>query len=261
MSIMMNNADGSQSEVFTKTEMDTAKTQATEAATKAATEVSTKLVEEKIEEFKKANPSGAEEIETLKKDLETKVGEIKTLEDAAKGEGDGGAGAGAGDGEDSEQIKRLRKEKDELKEDFDKKFDAMGEQLKTVIGDAKTDLIKKVLDGASESDVEAAGGKEEFQKKIELKYDSFKEEAVSPQQIAERVAESVTLVTGNKPAESIMDGATGAGGKGDEDHGAGQPKEVSDTAKKVGTGLGITDEDRALYGPGGDKHKSSGEQN
>lgn len=248
---MITNPDGTQSEVFTKEELEAAKKEATETATKAATDAATKAAEEKIEEFKKQNAPAAEEIETLKKGIEEKDAKIKELE----GEKDP-TDQKEKDAKD-EQIKRLREEREEDKKVFDDKFKAMEDTLKSVVGDAKTELIDAAVKNAKQSDIDAAGGKEQYQKKLEAAYDDFKGDAVTRTQIADRVTKSVTLVTGNKPAPNLMDGATDGGARGEGDPGSGQQKEMSAEAKGLASKFGISEEDQKKYGPGGEKHHQS----
>ena len=176
MSQMIKNSDGSETEVFTADEVKAAEKKATETATEAAQKTAKEGFDTQLEEYKKENPSGAEEIGTLKKDIETKEAKIKELEGEEGGEGEGDKD------KHGEQINRLKKEAEEGKKELEGKIETMGKQLQDVVGDTKDGLIKK-----------AAGGDEELQKKIELHYDSFKGDVVTKSDIITRVESAFKL--------------------------------------------------------------------
>lgn len=259
MTQMIINADGSQSEVYSKAEHDKNVEEATKAATKTATDSASEAAkttfEQQLETYKKDNPSGAKEIEDLKSSITEKDAKLAELEgdDDDDKEGD--------KGKHDEQIKRLRTEREESDKVLTEKLEKMGDTIKEITGDVKTQFIDAAIKGLSEAQIKEAGGEKEARSKIEVKFDSFEGDPGTRSEIAARVADAAILAIGVATVPDVMDNAAGDGGKGAEDHAGGQPKEVSETSKKVGTALGISEEDRKTYGPGGDKYKSSSSVN
>ena len=229
------NIDGKEVELFTKEEMDAKEKEVKEAETKIGQEASVKAGEEAVEKYKSENPDKTTELTKAQEDL---VEANKKLEEA-----EGGTGGGEGD---SEQVKRLRKDREEAQAKHTEEIQKVQEQLKvitdTVVGNVKEDLLVKF-----------SGGDEEVRKKIELKYDSFVGDAVT-KEITTRMMEAVTLVTGAAPAPGILDAAMGAGARGETAEGGEVKKHVvTENEKAIGKVLGISEEDRVKYGPEGEK--------
>lgn len=216
---------GKEIEVFTAEDLNKKIEDAKSEHNKSMQEALEKAKTEAIDEFKKNNPDKSAEVEKLQKDL-------KTAQDALDSAGEG----------DSEQVKRLRRERDEAQEalktqigDLTKQF---GEIRNTIVGNVKEDLLKKF-----------AGDDKDKRAKIERFYDDFKGEAVTKEQITERMAHAVTLATGTQPAPGFMDGASGAGARGDGNSAPKPGSEPTENELALGKQLGITPEIRAKYSP------------
>lgn len=203
---------GQEIEVFTPQE---AETKAQELANAA------------IEKYKTEHPDQTQVINQKEQELKNAQEKLRLAEEAAAGT-------------ETEQIKRLRSERDEaqrkfaegvgsLKKDFD-------EFRMSVIGDTKG----KLLDAASQ-------GNPDVRKKIELEFDNYKPNDNTPAGIQERIAVAMQIVTGRKPTPGALDNL-GSGQRGGGGYVPTAPaKEISENARKIGDVFGITQEDRKWY--------------
>lgn len=205
--------DGNEVEAFTPEELETKKKEALDA-------------------YIKENPSKKDEFEKLQADLKTATDKLAEIE--------------SGGGDDA-QKKRLKDEKkaaeDALKTVTDGFRKEMDEFKSGFINGHKT----KVLDKLSKGDPE-------LRKKIELEFDQYSEGKKAPaneMEITERLTKAFTLATGNKPAPNFMDGAAGAGARGDHASGGGKggATEETENSKAMRKALGITDKDVEKFTP------------
>lgn len=205
MSRMITNPDGSQSEVFTKEEVDKAAEDATktatEAASKAATETAAEAQKKFEEKWAKDHPDQSKEIETLKTSL-------VDAEDKLKAAGVAGEGGTAGGGDKDEQIKRLREEREGLEKKIEEKEKARDVQIQELRNDMvsgqKTELLNKF-----------AGDDADKREKIESEFNNYLPDKNDPASIQTRMEKANALVEAAAPAPGTIDNKTGAGGKGD----------------------------------------------
>jgi len=245
MSTFIKNPDGSQTEVFTAEEVEAKAKEAADAATRTATDAATKAAEEaaekRIEEFKKSNPDQTEELDKLKDQL----AEANAKLEAAGGKED------EEDGE-SGQVKRLREERDEARRALDEKMGDFEKGLESVksarTGDIKTELLNKF-----------AGDDKELREKIEVHFDSFVGDAITREEIQQRMENAVLLATGKPASPGVLDNIASSSSKG-EDTGTQKTHEPTENEKAIGTVLGVSEEDRKKYGPGGEKDPNKSNQ-
>lgn len=206
--------DGNEVEAFTPEELEAKKKEA-------------------LDEYIKNNPSKAGEFEKLQKDLETATNKLKEMEE--------------GGGNDDAQKKRLKDEKkaaeDALKTGLEGFRKEMDEFKNNFISGHKNKVLEKL-----------SKGDPELKKKIEFEYDQYSEGKKAPAneiEIQERLTKAFTLATGNKPAPNFMDGAAGAGQRGEgHNGGSGNAKEPeSDNSKNMRKAFGITDKDVEKFTP------------
>ena len=76
-------------------------------------------------------------------------------------------------------------------------------------------------------------------------------------EITERMENAVQLATGKKAEPGFLDNITSASTKG-EDSAETKKHEPTQNEKSIGNVLGISDKDRELYGPGGEKAANTG---
>ena len=187
---------------------------------------------EAVEDYIKNNPSKKEDMDKLQNDLKVTTEKLKQLEEA---------------GGDDAQKKRLK----QAKEDAEKALADGITGIRKEMDDFKNNFVAghktKVLEKLSKGDPE-------LRKKIEFEYDQYSEGKKAPAneiEIQERLTKAFTLATGNKPTPNFMDGATGAGQRGDgHNGGAGISKEPeSDNSKSMRKAFGITDKDVEKFTP------------
>lgn len=180
-----------------------------------------------IDDYKIANPDQTEKL----KALETTAADTQRKLDEALNAGD------------TEQVKRLRQERDDANKKFVEGVSGVKKEFEdfrsTILGDQKG----RLLDAAS-------GGNQEIRKKIELEFDNYKPTDNTPAGIAERMAIAAQIVTGRKPAPGMLDAIAGGAGArgGGGSYVPSQPaKEVNQNTKAIGEVLGVSDEDRKWY--------------
>jgi len=237
---MYKNPDGTETEVFTKDEVDTqvknAKDEATKSAGDAAAETIKKASEDAVNKYKEDHPDKAQEI----KDLESKLSDAEEKLKTAEGD-DGGD-----DKNKDEQVSRLKKAKEEIEETLGGKITELTNKVEGMVGDKKSNLIKKL-----------SNGDDEMAKKIEFEFDNYRSSETSESAIQERMEKAYTLVTGKNDAPGILDGTISAGDRGSANLGDEANKEkMPDSAKSMGKNLGISEKDIETFGPGGEKDPS-----
>lgn len=188
---------------------------------------------EAVDEYIKENPVKQEDYNKLKTDLETATTKLKEFEE--------------GGGNDDAQKKRLKDAKEAAEKALADGLTGIRKEMDDFKNNFITGHKTKVLDKLSKGDPE-------LKKKIELEYDQYSEGKKAPAneiEVTERLTKAFTLATGNKPAPNFMDGAAGAGTRGDgKNGGSGDTKEPeSENAKAQRKALGITDADVEKFGP------------
>ena len=222
------NKDGKEVEVFTKEELDAEVKKATDVATSSASKLADEKAQQAIESYKASNPDKTKEIEKLKNDLAEAVAKLETAENYGKGGGEGG--------DRDQQIERLRKEKDEAVSNLTKKIDELNTQIQTGQQTQITNTKNSLLD-------KYAGKDPEVRKKVELEFDKYRADEVTPEQMENRMKTAVAI-SGVKvdPTPGPLDGGNGGGNRGDGNYGGGAPV-VTDNAVKIGAALGVKKEE------------------
>lgn len=204
---------GQEIEVFTPQEVET---KAKEIAEKA------------IETYKAEHPDQTQVINEKETALRDAQEKLRLAEEAAAGS-------------ETEQVKRLRRERDAAQENFTKGVSSLKKDFDefrtSIIGDTKA----KLLDAASQGNIE-------IRKKIEFEFENYKPNDNTPAGIQERIAVAMQIVTGRKPSPSALDnlGASQRGG-GSGYTPSSQAKEINENTRKIGEAFGISDEDRKWY--------------
>lgn len=208
------NEKGEEIEVFTSEDVEA---RAREAADKAKAEA--------IDEYKKANPDQTGELDSLRSELAKKEADLQAALDASSGN-------------ESEQVKRLRAERDKAQLAADKAVADLGSKVDTFIqgqiNEFKTELLDKL-----------SGNDPDLKKKIEFEFDRYRPNDNSKQAITERMQKAYSLAT-DKPAPGVLDGISG-GDRGNSNPGGEVKKEYNANEKAIGNALGITEEDRVNY--------------
>lgn len=216
---------GKEIEVFTKEELDAEVKKATDTATSAASKLADEKAQQAIDSYKASNPDKTKEIEKLKNDLAEAVAKLEQAESYDDKSGNRDA-----------QIERLRKEKDEAVGALTKKV----EELTTTIQNNQTTAMQTTKNALLDK---YAGKDPEARKKVELEFDKYRADEVTPEQMENRMKTAVSI-SGVKveDAPGPLDGGNGAGGRGDGNYGGGKTV-VTENATKIGAALGITKEE------------------
>ena len=205
--------DGNEVEAFTPEELETKKKEALDA-------------------YIKENPSKKDEFEKLQADLKTATDKLTELE--------------SGGGDDA-QKRRLKEEKKAAEDALKTGLEGIRKEMDEFKNNFVTGHKTKVLDKLSKGDPE-------LKKKIEMEYGQYSEGKKAPAneiEVTERLTKAFTLATGNKPAPNFMDGAAGAGARGDHSNGGGKGAkgEETDNSKAMRKAMGITDSDVEKFTP------------
>lgn len=246
------NINGKEIEVFTQEEVDKKlkeqKKSVEDEVKKVLEKENKKTVDEAVkkavEKYAKEHPDANEKIEELTTKLDEATKKLEAAGADPDEEGD----------DDSPQVKRLRKERDEIKKEFE---------------DFKGDVNKKIDDmqkGAAENTKEKflkrlAGDDKELKEKIELEFDNYRPDANSESEIEERMGKAYKLATGDDPKPGALDVVPGSGS--DKGDGAtpnpNETKEPTENAKNIGKPLGVSQEDWDKYGDKGDQVEAPGD--
>lgn len=177
--------------------------------------------------------------------------EVKTQSDAAvaKAKNDAEASAAAMktqlDAKEAELAKlkekdmnfgKVKTEAEKDREEKDRLQKEINDLKTTVVGNFKTEMLKQLSNG----DVE-------LQKKIELEYSQFSGEAITNEQISERLQKSAKLAGVEKSASVLGSAFNRIGGRSPENAGS-EPIKVAEASRVVGAKMGITEEDWKKYG-------------
>lgn len=239
MSMKIKDETGNEVEVFTQKELDekiqTAKDDAIKIATDTATETAKKAADEAIEKYKEDNPDKTKEIDDLKDKLSDAEAKLEAAED-----GDGG-----GEGKEH-QVKRLREERDKAVKDMNDKVEGVSKEMKDFRESFVTDAKNQHLDRLSKGD-------KDLRDKMEFEFDNYRINDTDNKAVEERMTKAFQLATGEKEVPNFMDNSTGASDKGTGNEGQDGKKDVTENSKEIGKTLGISEEDRNKYGPGGEK--------
>lgn len=157
-----------------------------------------------------------------------------------------------------EAKKALEPEMNQLKEDLkkeqekDKNFGKVKTESEEKIAGLEkkyTDLHNSVVGGKKEEILaKLSGGDAETRRKIELEYAKFAGEAVTPQEIESRMLNATKLAIPDVSVNSLDDAFSKIGARSKKDVGT-ETKVATESEKKMGDMLGITDADRAKYEP------------
>lgn len=224
---------GQEREVYTPEEVEAKQNEIREQVSKENEDKINAAKNEAIENYKKEHPDQTNEINNLKDQLASAEAELQ----AAEGSGNEG------------QIKRLREERDNAKNELKNKENEFNQNIKSVtdrldsfekqrISEYKSDLINKY-----------AKGDEEMKKKIELEFDNYRPNDVTREDIADRVLKAAQLsgAFGSNERPGLLDGGSGADSRGDGFKPT-QKTKWSDNANSISKVLGITDEDKEKFG-------------
>lgn len=177
---------------------------------------------EALEAYKAANPDKSDALAKLEADLKAANDKI------AAGEGDEG------------QKRRLKQEKEDAEKaladglaSLKKEFD---EYKGSVVGGAKESILAKLT-----------GGDKDLRAKIELKANNLTGYPDTPEGVAAKLQDAYVLATGNKPTPSMMDGMTGAGGRGEGAGKDGDKGGMTENGKVMANALGIKEDTVKKY--------------
>lgn len=175
-----------------------------------------------LEEYKKANPDKNDEIAALQ----------QKLKEAEEREKNGGG--------DDAQKKRLKDEKEDIKKELTQKIDdltkAFDEYRNGITTSAKETILGKLV-----------GADKDLRAKVELKMNNLTGYPDTPEGTAQKIQDAYTMATGTRPTPSMMDGITGAGGRGEGAGSDGNKGGMTENGKAIANVLGIKEETVKKY--------------
>ncbi len=220
---------GVETEYFTKEELAAAEKKASETASGAALKVAEEKAQQAIDAYKTSNPDRSTEVDKLKNDLSQAQAKLEQAESYNRGN----------DGGDTDQIKRLRQERDEAVAQVNKKVDELSGTIKMMNETQITGLKDKLLD-------EYAGKDPEARAKVALEFDNYRAGDTTLKGMTERMEKAV-VISGVKveAAPGALDAAGGQGSARGDGNYRGNATAVTPNAVSIGKVFGVTEAELA----------------